>query len=477
MFNAVPRFPRRLCALSLAAALAITPAAATGPHPDQSSQVPEASSVQTDTLIMADSVPASNDYTKQGQYLRYSPKLQAKGYSQAEIDLIFSQVPANRIMALLRYDYSPIIAQYAAQPHFRTSSLERYIRYGQQNSDLTAEQVVTLVNVGLDRNFYSNLRLARDAGEHDVLVNKYNYLSTSFVPELTRMASRYASYTAYMEPTAYEWFTKMADDAQKDGIWLYCVSAYRSYSYQRTLYQRYVKQSGQERADTFSARPGYSEHQTGLAVDINTASTSAHFENTKQYRWLTEHCWEYGFILRYPEGKEHITGFQFEPWHYRYVGQELAQAVHESSLTYDEYVASLPAADLPQVQSVALGVQEIALHRAAVTLNGTHYLTAEDLANVLGMSLQITSDGQAILSAPGFYLATTRDNTTAQLNGGEITLAHAPIVQGGDLLLPLEDLVPLLGLEISQDGSVLKLSKPVSPEENTPVVQDAVPTM
>ena len=79
MFNAVPRFPRRLCALSLAAALAITPAAATGPHPDQSSQVPEASSVQTDTLIMADSVPASNDYTKQGQYLRYSPKLQAKG--------------------------------------------------------------------------------------------------------------------------------------------------------------------------------------------------------------------------------------------------------------------------------------------------------------------------------------------------------------------------------------------------------------
>ncbi len=463
MFNATPRFPRRLCALSLAAALAITPAAATGSHPDQSNQAPETSSVQADTLIMTDSVPASNDYTKQGQYLRYSLKLQAKGYSQAEIDLIFSQVPTNRIMALLRYDYSPIIAQYAAQPHFRTTSLERYIRYGQQNADLAAEQVVTLVNVGLDRNFYSNLRLARDAGEYDVLVNKYNYLSTSFEPELTRMASRYASYSAYMEPTAYEWFTKMVDDAQKDGIWLYCVSAYRSYSYQRTLYQRYVKQSGQDRADTFSARPGYSEHQTGLAVDINTASTSSHFENTEQYRWLTEHCWEYGFILRYPEGKEHITGFQFEPWHYRYVGQELAQAVHESGLTYDEYVASLPADGLVQVQSVALGAQSIALHRAAVTLNGTHYLTAEDLADVLEVSLQITPNGQAIFSVPGFYLETTRDNTTAQLNGGEITLAHAPIVQSGDLLLPVEDIAAWMGLVVSQTEDHLILTASLEP--------------
>ena len=463
MFNAIPRFSRRLCALSLAAALAITPAAATGSHPAQSSQAPEVLSVQTDALIMTDSVPASNDYTKQGHYLRYSPKLQAKGYSQTEIDLIFSQVPTNRIMALLRYDYTPKIAQYVAQPHFRTTSLERYIRYGQQNADLTAEQVVTLVNVGLDRDFYSNLRLARDAGAHDVLVNKYNYLSTSFVPELTRMASRYASYTAYMEPTAYEWFTKMADDAQKDGIWLYCVSAYRSYSYQRTLYQRYVKQSGQDRADTFSARPGYSEHQTGLAVDINTASTSAHFENTAQYRWLVEHCWEYGFILRYPEGKEHITGFQFEPWHYRYVGQELAQAVHESGLTYDEYIASFPTDTLPQAQYAVLAGEPVLLKRAAVSLNDTHYLTAKDLSDVLGLSCTISAEGGATLTAPGMELSVSRDVPTAQLNGGEVTLDHVPFVQNGDLFLPVEDIAAWMGLVVSQTEDRLVLTTSLEP--------------
>ena len=92
-------------------------------------------------------------------------------------------------------------------------------------------------------------------------------------------------------------------------------------------------------ADTYSARPGFSEHQTGLALDINTASRSAHFETTATYRWLIENCWRYGFILRYPEGREDITGFCFEPWHYRFVGRTLALQVRESGLTYDEFLA------------------------------------------------------------------------------------------------------------------------------------------
>lgn len=479
MYNATPSFPRRFCALSLAAMLAITPAAATGNSPAQSAPAPDVLSVSSDAFVLADSVPASSDYTKQGQYLRYSPKLQDKGYSQEEIDLIFSRVPANRIMALLRYDYSSSVAQYVAQPHFRTTTLERYIRYGLLHTDLSAERVVTLVNIGLDRDFYTNIRLVQNAGDHDVLVNKYNYLSSTFTPELVRLGSRYASYTAYLEPTAYQWFAKMVDDAQKDGVWLYCVSAYRSYSYQRTLYQRYVKQSGQALADTFSARPGYSEHQTGLAVDINTASTSAHFENTAQYRWLSEHCWEYGFILRYPEGKEQITGFQFEPWHYRYVGQELALAIRDSGLTYDEYMASLPTDTLPQAQSAVLMEHSVSLTRAAVYLNTTHYLTAEDLSAVLGLSCTVTAEGAITLSAPGLELSLTRDSSAARLNGAEVNLDHVPFVQSGDLLLPLEDLAQLLELEVSQDDTVLTLSKPTqtaTAETPAPAFEETEPT-
>ena len=94
--------------------------------------------------------------------------------------------------------------------------------------------------------------------------------------------------------------------------------------------------------DTFSARPGHSEHQTGLALDINVASSSAHFENTPAFAWLKEHCAQYGFILRYDQGKEDITGYRFEPWHYRYVGVETAQAVMEQGLAYEEYLALQP---------------------------------------------------------------------------------------------------------------------------------------
>lgn len=465
MFN---RFPLRLCTLSLAAILAITPAAATGPALAQHLPSGKSASIQADIPLMTDSTPSSGDYSRQGQYLRYSPKLQARGYTQDEIDLIFSRMPINRIMALLRYDHSPLIAQYVSQPHFRSTSFERYIRYGRENPALTAAEIVTAVNIGLDREFYTNLRLVRNAGNHDVLVNKYNYLSTTFQPQLVRLGSRYAGYTAYLEPTAYEWFAKMVDAAQADGVWLYCVSAYRSYSYQRTLYQRYVNQSGQTAADTFSARPGFSEHQTGLAVDINTASTSAHFEHTAQYRWLVEHCWEYGFILRYPEGKEHITGFQFEPWHYRYVGLELAQAVHASGLTYDEYVATLPSGDLPQARYAVLSGDPVPLRRAAVSLNGTHYLTVQDFADTLGLSCILTAEGSAQLRAAGMELSVTRDSKNALLNGGQAALAHAPMVQNGELLLPAEDLVQLMGLEVSREGELLRLSRPMEAESEVP---------
>ena len=96
------------------------------------------------------------------------------------------------------------------------------------------------------------------------------------------------------------------------------------------------------RDSSYSARAGHSEHQTGLALDINTASTQAHFENTRAYAWLQTHCAQYGFLLRYPKGKEAVTGYRFEPWHYRYVGAEIAGACMSQGITYEEYLAALP---------------------------------------------------------------------------------------------------------------------------------------
>ena len=124
--------------------------------------------------------------------------------------------------------------------------------------------------------------------------------------------------------------------AKKDGYSLTIVSGFRSYSYQGQLYNNYVARDGKAAADTYSARPGHSEHQTGLAMDINNASSS--FNNTPEAKWIAENCYKYGFILRYPKGKENITGYMYESWHVRYLGKQLAKEVCDSGLTLEEFL-------------------------------------------------------------------------------------------------------------------------------------------
>lgn len=126
--------------------------------------------------------------------------------------------------------------------------------------------------------------------------------------------------------------------AAAEGLTLKGRTDYRSYSFQAALYNKYVARDGREAADRYSARPGHSEHHTGLAIDLNSLETS--FGETPEGIWLAAHCAEYGFIIRYPQGKEHITGYMYEPWHVRYVGTELAQELYLGDgqfVTLEEY--------------------------------------------------------------------------------------------------------------------------------------------
>ena len=128
----------------------------------------------------------------------------------------------------------------------------------------------------------------------------------------------------------------MCAAAYEDGVSLWPISTYRSYDYQEGLYNRYVERDGQEEADRYSARPGHSEHQTGLAIDLNSLDYS--FADTAEGRWIAAHCHEYGFILRYPQNKEAETGYRYEPWHVRYLGVGTATAVAQSGLCLEEYL-------------------------------------------------------------------------------------------------------------------------------------------
>ncbi|MBO4864990.1 MAG: M15 family metallopeptidase [Ruminococcus sp.] len=145
------------------------------------------------------------------------------------------------------------------------------------------------------------------------------------------------NYGSGINPDAQMAFNEMQAAAWNDGINLFIVSGYRSYWYQDQLYWGYVSTRGsQDEVDRFSARAGFSEHQTGLAMDLNSASRS--FEGTAEAQWIEQHCADYGFIIRYPNGKEDITGFMYEPWHVRYLGKDLARQVTDSGLCLEEFL-------------------------------------------------------------------------------------------------------------------------------------------
>ncbi len=225
--------------------------------------------------------------------------------------------------------------------YFIDANLDRYLAYLKANPTKSMEEVVRCVNANIDYEFYTNEVPSNLDDGYLLIVNKYNKLGSDYVPDLVEMDDKYNHNKGYryMNPIAYEHFKEMVDAAALDNITLFNISAYRSYDTQNILYNNYVARDGKEAADTFSARAGYSEHQTGLASDINTSSSSAHFENSKEYAWLQENSYKYGFILRYPKDKEYITGYKYEPWHYRYVGEDVAKYIHETGITFEEYYA------------------------------------------------------------------------------------------------------------------------------------------
>lgn len=145
-----------------------------------------------------------------------------------------------------------------------------------------------------------------------------------------------SDYNPGVDGTANAALNEMIAAAAKEGINLWIASGFRSYSRQETLYNNYVARDGKAAADRYSARPGYSDHQTGLAFDLNSLEQS--FGETKEGKWIAENCWKYGFILRYPQNKEAQTGYMYEPWHVRYLGKDIAEKVYKSGLCLEEYL-------------------------------------------------------------------------------------------------------------------------------------------
>lgn len=179
------------------------------------------------------------------------------------------------------------------------------------------------------------------------LVNKEHHLPSDYEPnDLTVPDVRFpyeedVPKKQLREPAANA-LEEMFADAEQEGLYLFAVSGYRSYDRQESIFQANVAQDGEEAANQYSARPGESEHQTGLTMDLSSQSNgfalTTDFGETPEGKWVAENAHNYGFIIRYPEDKTDITNYQYEPWHVRYVGEEPAKEMYENDYTLEEYL-------------------------------------------------------------------------------------------------------------------------------------------
>lgn len=226
--------------------------------------------------------------------------------------------------------------------YFNDEYLDRYLKYKEKNPNLDNKQIIIDVNIGLDYPYYENSHESINLNKDYILVNKYNYLTKDYVPNnLVNLSTTYSRSGMKLVKSAKDAFEEMAKAAKKDGYTIIAMSSYRSYDYQVDLYNKYVKKDGKKAADTYSGRPGYSEHQTGLAVDVyNGKYDYTNFNKTKEYLWMQKNAYKYGFILRFPENKEKETGYKYESWHYRYVGVDLAKEIYTNDITLEEYYAT-----------------------------------------------------------------------------------------------------------------------------------------
>ena len=270
-------------------------------------------------------------------------KLLEIGYSAEEIQILEEHLSNEEITALTETEKEEFLLEVLQDPYFIKSYLDRYMAYHNDHEESTARNVVATVNTNTDYDYYT---MDFDTNTEDdllMLVNKYYHLSEDYEPtDLVNISNRYYYGEGHqIRSVVYDAFIDMWNEANNAGIYFIINSSYRTFQEQQEVYDSYKDSRGTTYADSIAARPGYSEHQTGLSLDIFSTeyTTTDSFKDSPHYQWLTQNAYKYGFIQRYEADTEELTGFAEEAWHWRYVGVEVATYLHEHDITFDEYYA------------------------------------------------------------------------------------------------------------------------------------------
>lgn len=259
-----------------------------------------------------------------------------KGYSNSDINIIFAHGNDDDICEFAKRDRIKYLEEFYDFPYAKLANYDRYINYTDETGEDEKTSVI-YVNLNMDKEEYVDYRDVTKFS-FDMLVNKYNKLSESFEPDDLYMVPKEYSdgEEFYANRDVVNAYIQMAKSAELDGMKFVVNSGYRSYQDQIDIAEYYRKWYGDSYVNKYVARPGFSEHQTGLTFDVGSKNTSI-FVNSKEYSWLIDNAHKYGFIIRFTKKGEPITGFRSEPWHIRYVGKEIAKTIYEKKLTFEEY--------------------------------------------------------------------------------------------------------------------------------------------
>lgn len=269
----------------------------------------------------------------------YEYKLLTVGYKIDEVKTI-EELSDSTKDYILTLEYNKDVTNLIKEKYFMEKNLKKYLDYIKEN-DKNLTDVVAIINIGSDKDWYTDTKKADISKGTLMLVNKFYSLDDTYEVELSNVSNQYSfGSNQKLSKETFDAFLKMFNDAKKEDLTLIVNSSYRGYEEQKEIYDYYESIGGEEYANEIAAKPGFSEHQTGMAIDIQTYGSSAKtFETFEEFKWLSQNAHKYGFILRFPKDKTYLTGYEYESWHYRYVGVEAATYIYENNITFEEYYA------------------------------------------------------------------------------------------------------------------------------------------
>ena len=278
------------------------------------------------------------EYQKQKDIIKNINTLVKRGYSAKQISMILAHGNNEDVTLFAKRKKVKYLEQFFSISYAKLRNYDRYVSYYDKERE-DDETTVLRVNMDFDKEDYTDYIEISNPSD-TVLVNKHRMLTEDYVPKnLKEVKEEYIKFPdgkMELEQKTLSAFIVMMQAAEKDGKHILINSGYRSYKDQVEVQQEYLQAYGQNYVDNYVSKPGFSEHQTGLSIDVASRDTSI-FVESDEYDWMMENAYLYGFILRYPKSKEEITGYKCEAWHYRYVGKEIAKYIHEHNITYDEY--------------------------------------------------------------------------------------------------------------------------------------------